>query len=203
MSSGPNSPQYEYLQQSALASGIETIFNLDTLRPMSESPEATPFFTALHSALSSRRGTVLKALPRLFEHYVASLKRHRGAISTSSSSSQAGSSRAELNVVAMRFYASLQSMLDNERRDVTAWNAISDLTTFIAQESLYDSNSDPNLSLKKNVAPALEYLSVNGQTDLPATIVRCLSATIRVDYDLVLPSMGQILSRLLAVRPAP
>lgn len=167
---------------------------------MSESPEASPLLAALASALNRNRVIVVKALPQLFEQYVASLKRHRGAISTSSSSSQAHSSRADINIAAMRFYASFQSMLDAEKRDLAAWNTISALNEFVAQESLYDSQPDSTMSLRKNVTLALEYLSGNDQTDLPASVVRCLSATIRVDYDLVLPSLEQILSRLLAVR---
>lgn len=115
--------------------------------------------------------------------------------------SSSGSSRAELNSAAMRFYASLQTMLDQGRRDIASWNAISALTAFVAQESLYDSNSDPVLALQKNVTLALESLLGVDEADLPRAIVRCLSATIRVDYDLVLPFMSQILARFLAVRP--
>jgi hypothetical protein len=109
----------------------------------------------------------------LFEHYVSSLEKHRGVLSS------------ELNVVAMRFYDACTNLV--RERDTEAWNTISALTELVAKESLFEQGS----SLKQNIAFALA-------GELTTAVVRCLSATIRVDYDLVLPFMGQLLSRLLA-----
>ncbi|KAF5337392.1 hypothetical protein D9611_003253 [Ephemerocybe angulata] len=194
-------PQYEYLRQSILSVGVETIFNLDTLRQISESPDGTLLFNALETSLRTHRTTVLKSFPELYTHYVSCLKRHRGAIFTQSSTSQAGSSRTEFNVAAMKFFTCCQNMLDSEQRDGDAWDTISGLAEVVGQENLYDSQSDTLSSLKSNVSVALDYLaeSWKGPSQATIPIVRCLSAITRVDYDLVLPSMGQLLSRLLMI----
>ncbi|KAJ2928969.1 hypothetical protein H1R20_g8232, partial [Candolleomyces eurysporus] len=176
--------QYEYLRQAILTCGMDTIFNLDTIRQMTDSPEESPLFFALSKAFQHDRDVALKAIPALLDHYIASLKRHRGAIINASSSSRV-SNPTELSSASIKFFF------------------MPPQSDIIGRQNVYDAQSGLD-SLKHDVDVALDSLSESCEDQTPnptPAIARCLSAVIRVDYDLVLPSMGDLLSRLLAGSP--
>ncbi|KAJ2920391.1 hypothetical protein MD484_g47, partial [Candolleomyces efflorescens] len=195
--------QYEYLRQAILTCGMDTLFNLDTIRQMTDSLEESPICLALYKAFQNDRNVALKALPPLFDHYIASLRKHRGAIISASSSSRVPD-QTELNSASSKFFLCLRNLVDAQKRDVSAWDAVSQMVDVIGRENIYHPQTGLD-SLKHEVDIALNSLSEPGEdqeSNPTPAIARCLSAVIRVDYDLVLPSMGALLSSFLTI-PVP
>ncbi|KAG6885946.1 hypothetical protein C0993_007448 [Termitomyces sp. T159_Od127] len=91
--------------------GIETLFNLDTLRRIRDSKAENELLESIAPVLRSN-DEVYSVLPRLFASYIESLKKHRGALVSQSSNHIPGSANAEIQTQGMQFLASCLSLLD-------------------------------------------------------------------------------------------
>jgi hypothetical protein len=124
---------------------------------MTDSLEESPLYLALSKAIQHDRTVALKALPPLFDHYISSLKRHRGAIINTSSSSRV-SNQTEVNSASLKLFSCLRNLVDAQKRDVLAWDAVSQMVDIIGRENVYDPQSGLD-SLKHEVDVALNSLS--------------------------------------------
>jgi len=104
-------------------------------------------------------------------------------------------SRRELNEAAVKFYATCQSLI-SQSRDVEAWDSISALLEIVHQENIFEVEGAP--LLKENVVLGLQGLS-GEDLEMTRAIARCLACLTRVDYDLILPAMGDLFAHILTV----
>ncbi|KAH6917636.1 Urb2/Npa2 family-domain-containing protein [Coprinopsis sp. MPI-PUGE-AT-0042] len=190
---------------SLLPAGVETLFNVDILRSIQDSKDPSseiPLFQSLSTLSKSHRRATLDSLPKLFEHYLAALRKHKSTIFSGSSGPH--QLKPDINSAALQFFAFAQNLLDSEDRDSHAWTVACRLLQAVEDEHLQFTRDDTSGSvlLAKNLDLGLIglqecYLEENGQ--LTRIIVDCMSALVRIDCDLVLPSTLRILARLLCV----
>ncbi|TFK23128.1 hypothetical protein FA15DRAFT_621503 [Coprinopsis marcescibilis] len=209
VSAASTTSQGSQLAQSVFIAGIDTLFNLETLRQMQDAKEPRPqLFQTLHALAKDHRQLVLDILPRLFSHYVSALRKHKGTIFSGGSSHHAsGTQTIELNGAAMQFFGLCQDVLDQQIRDASTWNATCKLLEVVEQEHIYDSKDENKVSpiLTRSLELGLDGLSESckaGRLDLTGAIVNCLTALARIDYDLILPVTPRILTRLLCIPTA-
>ncbi|KAH0590433.1 hypothetical protein H2248_000586 [Termitomyces sp. 'cryptogamus'] len=177
--------------------GIETLFNLDILRRSRDSKTDTELFEAIAPVLTSN-ADVYAVLPRLFASYIESIKKYRGALVSQSSSQTPGSANAEIQTKGIQFLASCLLLLDAHEQSVKTWSARVALLKVVDKESLFDRrNTEAAMVLDRAIGHALESIDIKTANDLASYAIECLSTLARIDYDMIVPLVPRVLSKLL------
>lgn len=150
------SPAYENLLANIYASGIETLFSLDVLRQIHEPKLDSSIFEALHKIVTisiEGKMQVLGILPRLFESYIQSVKKHRGTLFSQGSGSHAGGVPSEeWRATSMKFFVSCQDLLSEVEGQSTEqdWSARVALLSLVDRENLFNAISQPEVAYLLN-----------------------------------------------------
>ncbi|KAG6845669.1 hypothetical protein H0H87_005876 [Tephrocybe sp. NHM501043] len=176
--------------------GIETLFNLDVLRRARDSRTENDFFEAMAPVLTSNV-TVYAVLPRLFASFIEYIKKNRGTLVQSSTP---GTSSAEIQTQGMQFLTSCLLLLDFHDNLDQTWSARVGLLKVVEQESLFDrSNTEASALLEHIIGRTLLVFDNNECAKLAIFGIETLSTIARIDYDMLVPLLPQILQKLLLV----
>ncbi|TFK57438.1 hypothetical protein OE88DRAFT_1651155 [Heliocybe sulcata] len=210
------------LLSSVYSVGIETLFNLDMLRNlMSVTPiTSDALFSNLLNLVKSSPETVTRNVPDLFLSYVQAIKRHRSADFGSGSSGQANAGLVgQIQGAGLRFFVACDVILrDSPEDSPAAWTARVRLLQIVEQEALFggqvqgfgssgETDEEAHLMLKQIVTDAIKILeSVTGAEEDATTAllkmdlaVQCITVSVKIDYELVSPSISRLLQALLAL----
>ncbi|KAG6891425.1 hypothetical protein C0992_007204 [Termitomyces sp. T32_za158] len=184
--------------------GIETLFNLDILRRIRDSKAENELLESIAPVLRSN-AEVHSVLPRLFASYIESLKKHRGALVSQSSSQIPGSANAEIQTQGMQFLAGCLSLLDLHEHSAKTWSARVALVKVVDKENLFDrGNPEAAMVFDSVIRHALESLDIRTAINVLADYgIECLSTLARIDYDMVVPLVPQVLPKLLLISQMP
>lgn len=135
--------------------GIETVFNLDSLRHLTKSESENSLFDALQQIETK---PVLLILPRIFSSFVQAIKKYRGALFPQTSSQTPEATWGNLRVTGMRFYASCQALLYDPRYVAESWTTRASLLALVEEETLFIQTPGMTDILRKDVESVLDIL---------------------------------------------
>lgn len=197
-------------------SGIDSLFNLELLRQLSENPPTTDQSTTLFDHLRKARFSpseshaVLSILPRIFLSYVQAIKRHRGAVFSQSSKIGGVALNEEVNAAAMRFFSNCEVVVISGGqvggvKEEEVWEARLRLLEGVFDEKLFSiQQEDASMILGAIVESAIGVLEHSWQDeykDVISPVVKCLNKIGQIDCDLLLPSLPRIFPSLLPILP--
>ncbi|OCH96588.1 hypothetical protein OBBRIDRAFT_765485 [Obba rivulosa] len=183
--------------------GSETIFNLDILRQAGELHCDNGFKEALSRAMSEVARETLSSLPRLFQAFTQAIRRHRGALFSQGSHQAPADTAKQVQASSMAFFALCDSLLASPGDDLLVWQTRVDLLSAIEAENLYNSGDDLAVDvLRQNGKLAVDALKPAWQKEYAERTQKALdvlSALVRIDYDLMAPTLPTIFPRLAMV----
>ncbi|KAG6911773.1 hypothetical protein DXG01_000019 [Tephrocybe rancida] len=180
-------------------SGVETLFNLDVLRWTRDSRTENHLFEAITPVLTSNI-EVFAVLPRLFSSYIDSIKKHRGALVSQSSTQAPGAAKTEIQTQGMQFFASCLLLLDADENLHQTWSARVALLKVVDREGLFErSNVEAAILLDRVLGQSLSKIDMKASTELSVFGVECLSTIARIDYDIIVPLLPRILPKLFMI----
>jgi hypothetical protein len=143
-------------------SGVELLFNADSLKQMAEGPRTSPLFNALRIHLISSQPHLLSTLPLLMAAFTDVVKKRRSALPSGNSST------TDAHSLAMLFFSSCEEILHRAVGDLKedqVWHSRLGLLKVVEDQSLFNPR-DENAAvlLKEEVGTCIECLaSVKGK----------------------------------------
>ena len=122
--------------------GVETMFNVDALR-QAQDRDHSPYYECLSSAMSLDPTRLCQSLPRLFEAFIHTTKRHRAAVFGQSSHQAPGSSADQARIAALKFFVMCDSLLSAVPSAALRWETLARLLRILDSEGLYGANNGP------------------------------------------------------------
>jgi hypothetical protein len=104
--------QYKSLEHVVYTAGVDTLFNLETLRAFIGGNDTLD--SLLHNLNKSPGPHMLTTLPRLYGSFIHSLRRYQNAIFSQSSSHEVGTITEQVQLSGMHFYQRAEAILLNE-----------------------------------------------------------------------------------------
>ncbi|KAG6832211.1 hypothetical protein H0H92_004176 [Tricholoma furcatifolium] len=176
---------------------IETLFNLDSLRRITDSKADEILFEAIAPVCVSN-SNVYTVLPRIFASYIESMKKYRGALFGQGSTLGPSAGISELQTQGMQFAASCFSLLDVDGTSNQTWSARVALLEIIDKENIFDRRNAHSTALFQRVIDlALLKVDVRNGFHLDEYCIKCFSTLARIDYDTLVPHLPYILPKLL------
>ncbi|TFY72617.1 hypothetical protein EVG20_g369 [Dentipellis fragilis] len=175
--------------------GTEILFNVDVLKLFSDTTLPKDFTDAIELSALSHPLVTVGALPKIFRSFSQSVKRSRSALF-----GHADGSIVEARHAAVRFYAFCETLLEKLERiqDNAAWKTRVALLEVVETESLFSTDHvEAEASLKHVVEACVAALESSTDDAHRAIVFEALSALVRIDHDLVDPSIPRILRRLV------
>ncbi len=124
--------------------GVETLFNVDTLRSATEPQAETTLDTALKQIAITRPTAVLQCLPRLFRSFIEVVKKHRGLLFCQGSSinqNQLSSSNMDqARSASMKNFAMHDTLANQVPANALTWQTKSELLVIVDEEDLHSPN---------------------------------------------------------------
>ncbi|KAJ7102157.1 Urb2/Npa2 family-domain-containing protein [Mycena belliarum] len=186
------------LQESVYNAGIETMFNVDTLRQVHN--EDHPFFLALQSITGE---LVQPMLPRIFSSFVQNTKKYRNALFAQGSGHTPAAVTKQVHEASFSFFDSCEVLFSAADLTPLMWEARLGLLTVVEEEHLFNSNQlEEQTSLKAAVPLILSVLkseAAGNCTEQAASSLACLSKLMQIDSDLILGDLHRILPNLLRI----
>ncbi|KAJ7492845.1 Urb2/Npa2 family-domain-containing protein [Mycena latifolia] len=186
------------LQESVYNVGIETLFNVDTLRQVHN--EDHPFFLALKTIPDD---LVQPMLPRIFSSFVQCTRKYRSALFAQSSGHTPAAVAEQVHATSFSFFDSCQVLLSVSNPTTLTWGARLGLLTVVDEENLLsNSQLDNKTSLKTLVPFVLSVLDSDGpgeNAEQTSLSIACLSKLMQIDHDLILGDVPRILPKLLRI----
>jgi hypothetical protein len=127
---------HKSLKTIIVEAGIDTIFNLDILRQSQDGSTESTLLQNLRTLNKSREELVMETLPQIYDHYIHSLKKHRGALFGQGSQHYGGTALDELHGAGIRFFISCEGMLRDDQTSVV-WATRIALLQIVNQENLF------------------------------------------------------------------
>ncbi len=121
--------------------GIETMFGLEIIRQAADHKLDTGLAEALDAASKEHSAVVLRCLPRLFESYVQSVKRHKGALFSQGSNQASGYLTEQVQRASMAFYATCDGLARSGADDVS-WQTRVSLLEVVEKENLLSTKDE-------------------------------------------------------------
>ena len=128
---------HESLKNGIVEAGIDTIFNLDILRQSQDRNAESPLLQNLRILNKNQGQLVMESLPQIYNHYIHSLKKHRGILFGSGSQYYGGIALDELNSAGVRFFMSCDGMLRVHDQTSPVWATRIALLQIVNQENLF------------------------------------------------------------------
>ncbi|TFK90203.1 hypothetical protein K466DRAFT_574360 [Polyporus arcularius HHB13444] len=183
--------------------GIETMFGLDIIRQAADHKLDTGLAEALEAASKEHSAVVLRCLPRLFESYVQSLKRHKGALFSQGSNQASGYLTEQVQRASMAFYATCDGLARSGTDDVS-WQTRVSLLEVVEKENLLSTKDEEAKALLRGDGDlAVEALAAARDEQHAArteSAVKVLATLTRIDYDLISTSFAVLFPRLASVK---
>ncbi|PPR01182.1 hypothetical protein CVT24_006058 [Panaeolus cyanescens] len=184
-----------------LDAGTDTIFNLDILRQNLDTTSDSALIAQLVASTENHPQMVLGTLAFIFQNYIASIKKHRGALFSQGSQHTPGATLEELREAGMRFFKSCIGLLDGVEDSPRVWSNKAALLETVDRENLFSHrHQDARIALNSLQENALAALG-NSPSDVQTAnvIIECLTTVAKIDYDLLIPFLPRILPKLLWV----
>ncbi|KAJ7706421.1 Urb2/Npa2 family-domain-containing protein [Mycena rosella] len=188
------------LQERVCNVGIETIFNIETLRQVHN--EDHPLFLTLKNIPDK---LVQPMLPRIFSAFVQCTRKYRGALFGQSSGHNPTAVAEQVHAASFSFLDSCQVLLGVSNPTILTWEARLGLLTVVEEENLFSSIELDQTSLQNIVPLVLAVLESDGTGDRAeqaSLSIACLSKLMQIDHDLILGDVPRILPKLLRI-PVP
>ncbi|KAI0724331.1 Urb2/Npa2 family-domain-containing protein [Cerioporus squamosus] len=199
----PTSPgQLPSLVAEIYDAGIETMFGLDIIRQAADHKLDTNLSEALEAASKEHSEVVLRCLPRIFESYVQTVKRHKGALFSQGSNQASGYLTEQVQRASMAFYAACDALARSGADDVS-WQCRTSLLDVVERENLLSMKDEEAKALLRGDGDlAIEALAAARDEQRAARTecaVKILATLTRIDYDLMSTSFAAVFPRLAAV----
>ncbi|KAF8649798.1 hypothetical protein AX16_005564 [Volvariella volvacea WC 439] len=176
--------------------GVDTLYNVDSLRQPQDFHEGGTFFIKLISTCSTSE-QLFGALPRLFCSFVHATKRHRGSVYGQGSNSS-NTAVEDASVAAVHFLSSCLHALDTISNILAAWTARLELLKVAERENVLQSNfSAVNILLSQITALIMDTLSNSSPDTQREYAAECLLVVSRIDYTHLVSLVPQIINSLL------
>ncbi|KAJ7107656.1 Urb2/Npa2 family-domain-containing protein [Mycena crocata] len=186
------------VQESVYLVGIETLFNVETLRQVHDADH--PLFVALQNISND---LVHPILPRLFSSFVQCTKKYRSTLFGQSSAQNPAAMAEHVCSASFSFFDACQILLNTTERVVSTWEATLGLLTVVGDENLFTSSQlDGQVALQSIVPLVLAVLGSdrNGNDAEQVSLsMRSLSKLMQIDHDLILKDIPRILPKLLCI----
>ncbi|TCD70050.1 hypothetical protein EIP91_005031 [Steccherinum ochraceum] len=182
--------------------GIETLFNVDTLRTFQDAHAANTLETALANIASTRPEIVLQSLPRLFRSYGQAQTKHRSALYGQGSKLGTGSTTDQARSATMGFFALCESLLSQIPEGEESWTARVSLLHVVDHEGLLSRSDESSAGILRQIGEtAITALTIAKQDnkELIEAVLTTLATLTRIDYDLVPFGLSRILPILIKV----
>jgi len=187
------------------SAGIETLFNLDILRTAEDNKCDRALKDALAEALASFPAVSLDAMPRMFESFIQTIKRHKSALFGQGSNHTAGNVATQVQAVGIAFFSMCGELLASapNGEDDRIWKTRIALLVIVDAENLYNVRDEhATHTLRQCGEISVEALKTGWQaqrlqqTDASLEVLACLT---RIEYDLMSPMLTLIWRRLSLV----
>ncbi|EMD41711.1 hypothetical protein CERSUDRAFT_128752 [Gelatoporia subvermispora B] len=191
------------LKTDVFSAGIETVFNLDILRQAGELYCDNALKEALARATSGTAQETLSVIPRLLQAFVHAIKRHRGALFSQGSHQAPADTARQVQASGMAFFSLCNSLLGSSDDNLQSWQMRIDLLSVVQAENLYYTEDEPAAGvLRQSGKLAMDALKQAWQKEHAERTQKALdvlAALVRIDYDLMSPTLPTILPRLAMV----
>lgn len=155
---------HEYLKNGIVDAGIDTIFNLGILRQNQDGNAESALLQNLRTLNKSQGELVMETLPKIYDHYIHSLKRHRGALFGQGSQHCGGTAFDELHGAGVRFFMSCEGMLCDHDQTSPVWATRIALMQIVNRENLFHrKQSDTQVVLDQILNTSLTALNDSWQ----------------------------------------
>ncbi|EGO00500.1 hypothetical protein SERLA73DRAFT_107635, partial [Serpula lacrymans var. lacrymans S7.3] len=192
------------LLENIYAAGFDTIFNIDTLRQTQDSHSEDKFFDFLVKSMPASSARILTITPRIFRSYVQCIHKYRGTLFSLDSSQSFERLIGQVKVAGMRFFASCSNLLDCAAEDTQLWSTRAALLAIVDSEKLYSATDQvgrhPVSHSRELAISALGESWQTGRSSVASPVISVLETLVRIDYDIIGPSLPKILPRLLAAQ---
>ncbi|THH28128.1 hypothetical protein EUX98_g6060 [Antrodiella citrinella] len=183
------------------AAGIETLFNVDSLRSFQEQHAANAFEKALLIIASARPDIVLEPLPRVFRSHSQAQTRHRAALYGQGSKQTAGSTTEQARSASMMFFALCETILSQVPETESVWKVRAALLLIVDQEGLLSRSDESSANVLRCVGDgAIGSLGAQLQLEnqeVVESILAALTMLTRIDYDLIPFALNRVLPILV------
>ncbi|KAF8641079.1 hypothetical protein AX17_000723 [Amanita inopinata Kibby_2008] len=155
----PDGMAAKQLLDSIYDAGIETVFNLDTLRQSQGPKPEYPLLSSLQNAAGSTE-IILTSLPRLFHSFLQAIRKHRTSLFGHASNQHPSSVSDELDAAGMRFLTPFQAILRDAETPIQAWITWNALLNIVKDNHLFNrALPDAEIMLSQIVDLAIESLA--------------------------------------------
>lgn len=128
---------HESLKAGTVEAGIDTIFNLDILRHSQDGNTEFALLEHLRTLNKSQGELVTQTLPQIYDRYIQSLKKYRGALFSQGSQHYEVTALDELHVAGVRFFISCEGMLRDHDETCPVWATRIALLQIVNKENLF------------------------------------------------------------------
>lgn len=198
--------------------GIDTLFNVDTLRQVQE----YSLSEVLRNAAKTCPDAALSCLPRIFQSFLEVINKHRNTLFSQGSNRGPGASLEQARTAGLRFFASCNSVLDDVPDTEHVWRTRAVLLGTVEERQLLGSNDDAGTGFLSAIAekayellvsptigtcPLLwclySYLIRTFISDTRSAVADATLSTvvaiIRIDYEQVVPVLPRVLQVMVTV----
>ncbi|KAH8100543.1 Urb2/Npa2 family-domain-containing protein [Cristinia sonorae] len=182
--------------------GIETLFNVDTLRSVQEVHAANTFEKALANLISTQPDIVLQSLPRLFRSHGQTQIKYRAALYGQGSKQTTGSTTEQARSASMGFLTLCESLLSQVPENEAVWTARVSLLRIVDQEGLLSRSDEDSAAVLRRIGEsAVLSLGSAKQEDhgFVKALLSALTTLTHIDYDLVPFGLTRVLPLLVTV----
>ncbi|CCM02194.1 uncharacterized protein FIBRA_04274 [Fibroporia radiculosa] len=204
---GVDSQQWhQSLASEIFVTGIETFFNLDILRALDDKKCDATFKETLLKLSVTSPSAVIDVFPSLYQSFMQSIKRYKGALFGQSSGRavSTGNAIVQLQTAGMAFLSCLDEVITSasSTQHVLVWRTRVELLAIVHNENLYNADDEDATRTLRHIGElAIAALASPDDNHMPQVplALEALSALTRVDYDIMSPSFSTIWSRIALI----